>query len=288
MAEEIFALTYNGGDADAGRLSFYDASVSYRGFARTLSILGHYYTTGQIIAQAPRANLEIYIVPPQEGSFRQNVIAAVVGGVIAVPFVKFTEAAIENWFPKNDPQMAQIIQLLEDNNRILAKQRGMSSQMEDEQANEAREIVRSRQPEIDVLRSVTSNSFRDIFRPVGRSVDRMSITGGATERPIGTVTPATLALIESDVLDERTHTIVGIVSAFSRNSKTGVIFSEEMGRGFRFEFMGAERLKKEDIFSWSQFRQSPIAISGSFVYFHDGTIKKMLVYHAQPTEDFES
>ena len=62
------------------------------------------------------------------------------------------------------------------------------------------------------------------------------------------------------------------------------MFSKEMGRGFRFQYMGAEKLPKEDDFSWSQFKQEEIHVEGQFTRFFDGKIKNLLVYHVSQIE----
>ena len=117
----------------------------------------------------------------------------------------------------------------------------------------------------------------------------MAIATGEREKPIGVVTPAGLALIQSDQRDNKMTTLTGVVGGFSRGSKTGTMFSPELGRGFRFEYMGAEKLAKQDNFSWSQYTQREIQVDGEFIFFFDGTIKKMLIYHAEipPENQFE-
>jgi hypothetical protein len=51
--------------------------------------------------------------------------------------------------------------------------------------------------------------------------------------------------------------------------------------GFRIEYVHKARLPTEDDFSWSQFRQKPIRMTGRFVRFFDGKIKKFLVSHVE-------
>ncbi len=286
MATDIFQVTYSGGTADEGLLDFYDGATSYQGLARTLAILGHYYATGEIISKAPFARVELYLAPPEEGSFKQAVLVGVSSAVIAVPFTVFTQAAIDSWFPKNDPQIQLLIEETRSQSQIMEAQLTIEERERLAAIRLAAQAeVRSRQAEVDVIRSITAASFKSIFRPVGRSVTRMLLSGGKERTPIGAVSPLTVGLIDSDVRDPNRVSLIGTVTAFSRNSKTGVMFSEEVGRGFRFEFMGAERLKKEDVFSWSQFRQAKIYIEGEWVYFFDGTVKKLLIYHAEPVDD---
>lgn len=140
---------------------------------------------------------------------------------------------------------------------------------------------------MDVLRSITSTSFRNTFRPIGRSADIATITRDEDRKPIGAVNQATLDLLDVDRFDDNTVTIKGRVNAFSRSSKTGIAFSDEMGRGFRFEYKGEGRLPREDIFSYSQYYGREIILHGQFVRFFDDTIKKFLVYEANKIDHHE-
>ena len=114
-----FTLFFDGGLAAEGRLDLYDASQSYYGFARVLAILGHYYGHGQIIAQAPFADVELYLSRVEQGSFRQTVLAGTVGAVIAAPFVTFVDYTVKSWLPSPDSDTKRIVRLLEEQNRIL-------------------------------------------------------------------------------------------------------------------------------------------------------------------------
>lgn len=286
MITDRFQVTYLGGTADEGLLDFYDGGISYKGLARTLALLGHYYATGEIISKAPFAKVELYLVPPEDGSFKQAVLVGVASAVISVPFTLFAQATMESWFPPSDPQLQALIEETRSQNLILEAQLSPEERQHlEHQRLVAEAEVAARKPEIDVLRSITADSFRAIFRPVGRTVSQMVLDAGRERSPIGGVSPTTVALIDSDIRDPARVSLTGTVTAFSRNSKTGVMFSEEVGRGFRFEFMGAERLRKEDVFSWSQFRQAKIYVEGEWVYFFDGTVKKFLIYHAEPLDD---
>lgn len=274
-----FTLFFDGGLAAEGRLDLYDASQSYYGFARVLAILGHYYGHGEIIAQAPFADVELYLSASEPGSFRQTVLAGTVSAVIAAPFITFVDYTVRSWLPPSDPNTKQIIQLLEEQNRILQHQHGLAVSKTNEQA--VRSFNHSHQTEIDVLRSVTANSFRKIFRPVGRSAHYGGLLAGPDDRPIGVLDENGVQLMETDFPDQETQEVVGIVNSFSRSSKTGIAFSNQIGRGFRFEYVGETELKRRDIFSWSQYYGREIKMSGRFVRFFDKTIKRFDVFSAE-------
>ena len=292
MAElSKFTLFFDGGLAAEGRLDLYDASQSYYGLARVLAILGHYYGHGKIIGQAPSADMELYLSSVQEGSFKQTILAGTVGAVMAAPFVSFVDYTVKSWLPSPDSDIKKIVNLLEEQNQILRSQRGLSKdKTPDEKANEntIKDFNHEHRTEIDVLRSVTANSFRKIFRPVGRSAHFGGILAGPTDTPIGVLDAAGVQLMETDFPDNTQQRVVGVVNSFSRSSKTGIAFSQQIGRGFRFEYVGETELKRRDIFSWSQYYGLEIAMLGTFVRFFDKTIKRFDVISAEkvsPEED---
>jgi hypothetical protein len=290
MPESQLQLTFQGLDADLSRLDIYDTSISNYGLARTLQIIGHYYVTGDIISHAPKSKLDLWVVPPEPGSFRQKVIAGAVVGIISAPFSEFAGRIIDRWLPSpNDPQQQQIIELLKEQNELIREQRGLPraspTSTEQTSRNEIDQYLSNHDDHLQILRSITSTSFKNIFRPIGRSAQNVVLTEGPEQRPIGLVDPQLLAQIESDRLDEDTATLTGVVNSFSRSSKTGVMFSEEIGRGFRFQYEHPERLPREDLFSWSQYSGQKIRVTGRFVRFFDEKIKKLLIYHVERDRD---
>lgn len=280
-----FQLSYFGREAELNRLSLYDASASFYGFSRTVAILGHYYSTGKINAHAPRSEVEVFLEAAEQGSYKQTIIAAAISAVVSVPLTIFITRAIDNWIPQEDAQTQQIIDLLTEQNRLL---RGdVPRDDEREFVEKADEFIAENRDQIDVLRSVTANSFKDIFRPVGRSADFVGISRFDSDDPIGAVNQRALSLIQADRPDDDVIVIVGVVNSFSRSSKTGVMFSREIGRGFRFEYKLPGRVPAEDDFSWSQYYQRPIRVRGRFVKFYDGKIKKLIVYEAERLSERE-
>lgn len=273
-------LQFSGLDADENRLDLYDASISNYGLARTVSILAHFYQTGDIIVQAPRSEVKIYLYPPEEGSFKSNVAAAVVGGMITAPFGYFFNRVMDDWLPNPDPQMEQVIDLLQEQNSLLRIQQGLPEDktvQEVEHEHEAEEFVQENANNLQVIRSITANSFKDTFRPVGRSASYVGITVGDTSAPVSAIDPEAVALIQSERRDPDEEVIVGVVNSFSRSSKTGILFSRDLQRGIPFKDISVGRLPAGDDYSWSQYTREPIAINGTYVRWFDGRIKRFLV-----------
>lgn len=98
---------------------------------------------------------------------------------------------------------------------------------------------------------------------------------------IGCVNKEVVDSLESDVPDDKITSVSAIVESFSRKSKKGIAFSNELGRGFRFSSTSMGKLGKEDDFSWSQYKQEEIVMTGRFYYFFDGSIKRLEVFSVE-------
>ncbi|WP_157598848.1 hypothetical protein [Tateyamaria omphalii] len=266
----------------------YDGAASFYGFARTVAILGHFYSTGTINAHAPRSEVKVYLEPSEEGSYKQVIAAAALGAVVSTPLTVFITRALDDWIPAPDGQTQQIIDLLKEQNDLLKEgaAKGASEPTRDE-VEAADHFIETNKDKVEVMRSITANSFKDVFRPVGKSADYVGVSCGPTRVPVGVVNERALRLIEADRPDDEVVSLLAVVTSFSRSSKTGVAFSKDVGRGFRFEYSHTERLPAEDDFSWSQYRQKPIRLNGRFVRFFDGKIKKLVVYSAARLTDYE-
>jgi hypothetical protein len=280
LADEIFSMTFHGDIAEEGRLDLYDLSISQYGLARNLAILGHFYQTGKVIAHAPKSTAQIFALPYEEGSFKSNVAAGVVATMLTAPFTLFVSHIWNKWIPAPDPQMQQVIELLQEQNELLREEQGLPPQKTDAEGaaeHEVEEFLKDHEEEELVIRSITANSFRDMFRPIGKSAHYVSLTAGKTRSPIGAVDPAAVNLIVSETVDPDSHTIEGVVNSFSRSSKTGIIFSQALGRGIQFADIAAAKLPRRDNYSWSQFTGKPIRLTGTYVYWFDGRVKRFLV-----------
>ncbi len=289
-ALDTISFLYYGGDADHNQINFYDASVSYEGAARTLAIIGHYYLKQDIIIKAPNSAMPLFLTPPEEGSFKQTIVAGVVTGLIvtgiSVPFTIFTTRLINNWIPQaSSPEQLRIIQLLEEQNALLRRQQGLpqkSSDKEKAQEQAADKFIKEHEKDLQVVRSVTSQSFKKIYRPIAtNSVKHMGIIGGGGSPSRSVVDSVILERIQADELDDKDVIVMGVVSSFSRGSKTGVVFSNDYIAGFRIEYAVGGKLPREDDFSWSQYSGKPIKMRGRFVRFFDGKVKKLLVYNVE-------
>ncbi|MBP2312430.1 hypothetical protein [Azospirillum soli] len=285
--DERITLIFDGGMASYGRLDLYDASTSMLGAARVFSILGHYYQTGRIISKAPKSLADVYIEPAEDGSFRQQIIIGVTTAMITAPFTIFAERIFDNWFPKPNDEMQQVIDLLREQNKILKGQQKVSEKkdaIEREQKRSVDQFIEGHATEIHVIRSIVAKSTKDMFRPVGRSAEYLAITRGSQRHPISALGVEGVRQLEYSIQDEKVSTVVGVVNAFSRSSKSGALFSPELERGMLFSYDHQGTLPAGDDFSWSQYTRRPLEFRGRYERFFDGSVKRFWVHQTNRVE----
>ncbi len=296
MSDDDLQISFFGRTADYGELDLYDAGRSLVGLSRTLAVLGEYYRSGRIIVQAPTAQAEINLRAPRKGSFTLDVAANLTATLISVPFVVYLTYLFGQWLPGGKADQDAKIERLR---RRLEVQEAKSDSLEqalrqrdsmDSIATDVaavREFLASRQTEHDVLRSIVASSFVQIFRPIGRSADVAIVTGSRPGTYIGAVDRESVAQLETEVADAGLSEVVATVTAFSRSSKRGTAMSSELGRGFRFHYGALGKLGKEDDFSWSQYRQRDLKMTGRYYKFFDGKIKHFEVVAVERTSTDE-
>lgn len=290
MNSGTIRLVFYGGAARHHELDLYDAGRSIEGLGRTLSILAHYYQTEKVLSQAPYSNAIVNIRAPRAGSFWIEVAVTVTGGIISAPIVLYLNQVMTQWMPGGAAADQARIRRLEsqiaiqgeriDGLRTALDQRDRIDEVA-QQVQEVRRFIAANQNEHDVMRSITSNSFTDIYRPVGRSADYALMYGDQPGAYTGVADPEAVAALESETPDRDMVTVVAVVDAFARKSKRGTAFSKELGRGFRFHYSQMGKLGDQDDFSWSQYEQKTLRMSGRFYRFFDGSIKRLEVTAVQ-------
>jgi len=273
-----------------GSTSTTPASHSYEGLSRTLAILGHYYLKQELIFKAPNSEMPLYLVPPEAGSYKQSIIAGLVSTIVAVPFTVFATRVIDSWVPPSpSPEMVEIKKLLLEQNCLLRKKMGLpenATEEEDEQDKIAKKFIKDNDKELQSVRSITSQSFKRIFRPVDTgSVKQTGLIGGLGDTPNIVVDKEVLGRIEADAIDNKDVIVMGVVNSFSRATKTGSIFSRDYLANIRIEYFVKGRLPRGDDFSWSQHTGKPIRMYGYFVRYFDGKVKKLLVNNVERVTD---
>ena len=294
MDDDALRLEFYGGLARRNQLDLYDGGRSIEGLGRTVGILAHYYQTGQIIVQAPSSRAAVTLRPPSTGSFIIEVLVAVTGSVVAAPVVLYLNQVFSQWLPGGPAADKARVNRLErqlavQGEQIAGLQKAIAQRdRATEQAvqiEEVRQFLLENKTEHDVLRSITSSSFNDIYRPVGRSADFALLYGGVPGAYSGVADVTTVAQLEREIPDDKITETIAIVDAFARRSKRGTAFSKQLGRGFRFHYGQLGKLNDEDDFSWSQYRQRPLRMTGRYYFFFDGSIKRLEVVSVERIEE---
>lgn len=286
MNSGTIRLEFYGGIAREHELDLYDAGRCIEGLGRTLSILGHYYQNEKVLSQAPYSSAIVNLRAPRAGSVVIEVVIGVTSAVISAPIVLYLNQVMSQWLPGGSAADQARVKRLENELAIQSEridglktaiaQRDRVEEVA-EQVREVKRFIAEKQSEHDVMRSIASNSFADIYRPVGRSADYAMIYGDAPGAYTGVADIATVSQLESELRDPATVTIAATVDAFARKSKRGTAFSKTLGRGFRFHYGQMGTLGEQDDFSWSQYEQQPLLMTGRFYRFFDGSIKRLEV-----------
>jgi hypothetical protein len=115
--DESISFRFTGGDADDGRLNFYDASRFYYGAARFIYTLEYFRQTGTVLSKiTTRVNAEYLITAPREGSWILDVLhdagPVVAECAIKVPMEGLISFVMERLTPgtKSREMLAQLAQ----------------------------------------------------------------------------------------------------------------------------------------------------------------------------------
>lgn len=286
MNSGILRLEFYGGMATRHELDLYDAGRSIEGLGRTVSILAHYLQTGKVISQAPASKAYVSLRAPQAGSFIVEVMVGVTAATISVPITLYLTHIFNQWLPGGSAaDKARIARLQAESaiqrERLDGLQRAIDQRDKMDQVSndlaQLRAFIEVNQKEHDVMRSITSNSFLDIYRPIGRSATHAVAYGDAPGAYAGVVDEPTVALLDTEIADPDVSVVIATVDAFARKSKRGTAFSKHLGRGFRFHYGQMGKLSEQDDFSWSQYQQKPVRMTGRFYRFYDKSIKRLEV-----------
>lgn len=285
-------LEFYGGIARDHELDLYDAGRSIEGLGRTLAILAHYYQNEKVLSQAPYSSAIVRLRTPRAGSVIIEVSVAVSAAVISAPIVLYLNYVMNQWLPGGRAADQARIKKLEHQLALQSERLdGLAAAIQQrdamdkvaEQIIEIKQFIAANQNSHDVMRSITSNSFSDIYRPVGRSADFAVLYGDAPGAYTGVADRIAVSQLESEVADPDVTVVVATVDAFARSSKRGTAFSKHLGRGFRFHYGQMGKLGEQDDFSWSQYEQKPLLMTGRFYRFFDGNIKRLEVLSVSRT-----
>ena len=268
-------LRFDGGIAAEGELNIYDGALSYEGIGRFLLIAAHYYATGKINTKAPFSKADVRIKSPERGSFVLAVTVGVASAVIAAPFVAYITYLMNKSLPSHDPQMQSIYNELKEANRLKRKEMGLEPKSWAETVDYDEELKKHR-AELQALRSILTPSLEKSFRPIGRSAEYGVVSVGRDAQPVRVLNTEMVRQIDADILDDEPVITTGVVNDFSQSTQRGFFWDDREDRRIRFHYDAGKLPKRNDL-SWSLYEQEPLALTGKYVRYLDGSVKKLLI-----------
>jgi hypothetical protein len=224
-----FTLSYDGQDADRGRIEFYDVAQALVGFQRSLALTTHMVINGEVITQAPSLkNAEIFVFPPEDGSWK--IVATILGGLFIASQAPQNSALGHLMTSAYDYIISESLGFHVDFNKTLGQQRRSRLDLKPQPPSKFDAVIEK----CDV-------SIRNMHRPIvySHSAESASITCHADD---GRVTPLTAILTRTTYEyisftreAEAPITFVGRVSSYNMNTFKGRIFSEQEWRPIPFE-----------------------------------------------------
>ncbi len=143
--EEI-SLRFDGGEATAGRLHFYEYTRSQYATARFITTVEHFRRTGKVAPRVTRSSyVEIFVETPKEGSFLEILLIKAqeaAATAISAPLTSLISVVMNTLLPRNEKTESDLLQMA----KIQLAQEELrlrQNQEETERARELRKIIES-------------------------------------------------------------------------------------------------------------------------------------------------
>ncbi|ANJ68057.1 hypothetical protein A9404_12340 [Halothiobacillus diazotrophicus] len=231
MTSITFAIKYHYGDAEQGRLDMYDASVSFQGFARALSITAHaLLNDGEIRKKGHQiTGGELYINPSRKGSFEQIVtfvitnqdaIGASIAAAAFYDLIKWTwSKTLEIAYEPETPHVRKLSERIE--------------------------------PFIGEMEEVLEVPLEQAHRPIKKD-ENVVVT--IKRQRIGEVVrwdSSTLEKVSLRVEEATTHNIRGNVTRYNILSGYGRFYDDELDRTVSFKIGDDVSSAQKQLLTWS-------------------------------------
>jgi hypothetical protein len=231
MKEITFCIKYHYGSAEEGRLDMYDASVSFQGFAKALSITAHaLLNDGEIRRKGHRIEGgELYIKPSRKGSFEQVVtfvitnqdaIGASVAAAAFYDLIKWTwSKTLELKYIPETPHVKRLAERIEP----------FIGEMEEVLEIPLEQAQRPIKKDSDVIISIKRQKLGDVIRLDLDTLEKVSLS----------------------VDDEVTKGILGNVTRYNILSGYGRLYIDELERTVSFNAGDTVSSAKKQLLTWS-------------------------------------
>ncbi|MEA3192692.1 MAG: hypothetical protein QOD26_1025 [Betaproteobacteria bacterium] len=233
------AVVYDGGRAHAGLLSAYDAGISIAGFARAFAITGHALGYGGVprVRAAKIPGIEVYVTPPQAGSFIQELRV-----VLSDPVVAFGAGLGANvvssaiWDLVKWSWSATVAKVSEPETDYL------------------KDLFARQEPYLGQLPAALESPLRQAHRPIEGDPDvEISVRNAddAEQLEIVKFDSETLEYISSKARDDEPVNVHGNVTRYNILSGVGRFYSQEEGRTIPFRLSPALPAIQKPFITWS-------------------------------------
>jgi hypothetical protein len=220
MADQEVSIKFEGDLADQHVLPAYEGSVSIRGVARSIVMIGNYLAEGQIRKKAPFSeNIRFYLHPPRSGSFESLIsfatnnpellaISSIVGGVTLNVFSNFLWDGIKYCF-----------------NRVVGKDvRPETPQLATLEAK--------RGGDLEALIDSIESPAREAHSAIGNGARNINLITGSNN--IVNLNEGRKRYISTTLRDEQPQTKLVSVGMFNVNTRYGRVFDSEFGKTIPF------------------------------------------------------
>lgn len=231
MTKITFAIKYHHGDAKDGRLNMYDASVSFQGFAKALSITAHALLNDGEVRHKGNSieGGELFINPSKKGSFEQVVtliitnkeaIGASIAAAVFYDFIKWSWSKVLNL--TFEPETSHVRKLSERIEPLLG---------EIEEALEAplEQAHRPIKKDEDVVISIKHQRVGDVLQLNSDTLNSVSLK------------------MESEITKE----IKGNVTRYNILSGYGRFYDDELDRTVSFKIEDNMQQDQRQLLTWS-------------------------------------
>lgn len=233
------SVTYDGGRAQAGLLSAYDAGISVAGMARALAITGHalLYQGVPRVRAAKVRGIEIYVTPARAGSFIQELRVVLSDPVVALG-VALGAGVFSNamWDLIKWSWSATVAKAIQPDSAHL------------------KELFERKEPYLEQLPAALESPLRQVHRPIEADPD-VEISVENPEIPeqheIVHFDEETLAYLSSKAPDDEPVIVTGNVTRYNILSGVGRFYSLEEGRVIPFRLSPALPGNQRPFITWS-------------------------------------
>jgi hypothetical protein len=219
MADQV-VIKFEGDLADQHVLPAYEGSVSLRGVARSVVMIGNYLAEGQIRKKAPFSeNIQFYLHPPRPGSFESLIsfaignpellaISGIVGGVTLNVFSNFLWDGMKYCF-----------------NRVVGKEAKP-------QTPQLAALEAKRGGDLEALIDSIESPARDAHSAIGRGASIITLITGSNN--IVNLNEGTKRYISTTLRDDQPRSKLVSVGMFNVNTRYGRVFDSEFSKTIPF------------------------------------------------------